>query len=200
MEFEAVDEGTVAKILVPEGSEGVKVGAPIAILAGEGEDASKAAATAPKADTAAPAAPKAVPEPKPDATPKGSPPPQTAVENSGSAGSGCSALVRRGAHQGVPARPSPRAGAEYRLCRPFRAADPPGESSAPMWMPRSARLPASRSNGSTCRRGCGARHASRHAGADGAGDPARRGQAFEHPQDHRSPPDRGEAARSRTSI
>jgi pyruvate dehydrogenase E2 component (dihydrolipoamide acetyltransferase) len=41
MEFEAVDEGKVAKILVPEGSEGVKVGAPIAILAGEGEDASK---------------------------------------------------------------------------------------------------------------------------------------------------------------
>jgi pyruvate dehydrogenase E2 component (dihydrolipoamide acetyltransferase) len=46
MEFEAVDEGTVAKILVPEGSEGVKVGAPIAILAGEGEDASKAASAA----------------------------------------------------------------------------------------------------------------------------------------------------------
>src|SRR5689334_2682958 len=38
MEFEAVDEGKIAKILVPEGSEGVKVGAPIAILAGEGED------------------------------------------------------------------------------------------------------------------------------------------------------------------
>jgi pyruvate dehydrogenase E2 component (dihydrolipoamide acetyltransferase) len=44
MEFEAVDEGKIAKILVPEGSEGVKVGAPIAILAGEGEDAAKAAA------------------------------------------------------------------------------------------------------------------------------------------------------------
>src|SRR5437588_12334152 len=41
MEFEAVDEGTLAKILVPEGTDGVKVGAPIAILAGEGEDASK---------------------------------------------------------------------------------------------------------------------------------------------------------------
>ena len=40
MEFEAVDEGKIAKILVPEGSEGVKVGAPIAIMAGEGEDAS----------------------------------------------------------------------------------------------------------------------------------------------------------------
>src|SRR5579884_4503231 len=56
MEFEAVDEGTVAKILVPEGAEGVKVGQPIALLAGEGEDVSKAAA-APKADTPAPAAP-----------------------------------------------------------------------------------------------------------------------------------------------
>jgi pyruvate dehydrogenase E2 component (dihydrolipoamide acetyltransferase) len=81
MEFEAVDEGTVAKILVPEGSEGVKVGAPIAILAGEGEDASKAAAAgAPKADTAAPPAPTAAPEPKADATPKTAPPPQVPVE------------------------------------------------------------------------------------------------------------------------
>jgi pyruvate dehydrogenase E2 component (dihydrolipoamide acetyltransferase) len=47
MEFEAVDEGKIAKILVPEGSEGVKVGQPIAILAGEGEDASAAATSAP---------------------------------------------------------------------------------------------------------------------------------------------------------
>ena len=36
MEFEAVDEGRIAKILVAEGTDGVKVGAPIAILAGEG--------------------------------------------------------------------------------------------------------------------------------------------------------------------
>jgi pyruvate dehydrogenase E2 component (dihydrolipoamide acetyltransferase) len=48
MEFEAVDEGKVAKILVPEGTDGVKVGQPIAILAGEGEDANSAAAEAPK--------------------------------------------------------------------------------------------------------------------------------------------------------
>jgi pyruvate dehydrogenase E1 component beta subunit len=47
MEFEAVDEGTIAQILVPEGTDGVKVGAPIALLAGEGEDAS-AAKSAPK--------------------------------------------------------------------------------------------------------------------------------------------------------
>jgi pyruvate dehydrogenase E2 component (dihydrolipoamide acetyltransferase) len=44
MEFEAVDEGKIAKILVAEGTDGVKVGAPIAILAGEGEDASDVAA------------------------------------------------------------------------------------------------------------------------------------------------------------
>ncbi|SLJ88306.1 pyruvate dehydrogenase complex dihydrolipoamide acetyltransferase [Novosphingobium mathurense] len=50
MEFEAVDEGTVGKILVPEGSEGVKVGTVIAMLAGEDEDLSAVeAAPAPSA-------------------------------------------------------------------------------------------------------------------------------------------------------
>ena len=43
MEVEAVDEGTVAKIVVPAGTEGVKVNALIAVLAGEGEDAAAAA-------------------------------------------------------------------------------------------------------------------------------------------------------------
>src|SRR5689334_23740628 len=43
MEFEAVDEGKIAKILVPEGSEGVKVGQPIALLAADGEQVSDAA-------------------------------------------------------------------------------------------------------------------------------------------------------------
>src|SRR6188768_3896179 len=65
MEFEAVDEGTISKILVAEGTDGVKVGAPIAILAGEGEDALAATAAPPKPDptpqaqAAEPAAPKA---------------------------------------------------------------------------------------------------------------------------------------------
>ena len=40
MEFEAVDEGVVGKLLVAEGTEGVKVNAPIAVLLEEGEDAS----------------------------------------------------------------------------------------------------------------------------------------------------------------
>jgi pyruvate dehydrogenase E2 component (dihydrolipoamide acetyltransferase) len=44
MEVEAVDEGVIAEILVPEGSEGVKVNTPIAVLAGEGEAPRPAAA------------------------------------------------------------------------------------------------------------------------------------------------------------
>ncbi|QKC77521.1 pyruvate dehydrogenase complex dihydrolipoamide acetyltransferase [Mesorhizobium erdmanii] len=79
MEVEAVDEGTVAKLVVPAGTEGVKVNALIAVLAAEGEDAGAAAksgggaapakaeapkveapkAEAPKAEPAAAAAPKA---------------------------------------------------------------------------------------------------------------------------------------------
>src|SRR5690606_36320590 len=40
MEFEAVDEGTIVRITVPEGTDGVKVGEVIALIAEEGEDAS----------------------------------------------------------------------------------------------------------------------------------------------------------------
>jgi pyruvate dehydrogenase E2 component (dihydrolipoamide acetyltransferase) len=40
MEFEAVDDGRVGKILVPEGAQGIKVNQPIAVLLGEDEDAS----------------------------------------------------------------------------------------------------------------------------------------------------------------
>jgi pyruvate dehydrogenase E1 component beta subunit len=51
MEFESIDEGTVAKIVVPEGTDGVKVGDIIALITGEGEDASAPApAAAPKAE------------------------------------------------------------------------------------------------------------------------------------------------------
>src|SRR6516162_7139482 len=39
MEFEAVDDGRLGKILVPEGAQGIKVNQPIAVLLGEGEDA-----------------------------------------------------------------------------------------------------------------------------------------------------------------
>ncbi|UWP99541.1 pyruvate dehydrogenase complex E1 component subunit beta [Aliiroseovarius crassostreae] len=63
MEFEAVDEGIIGKILIEEGTEGVKVNSPIAVLVEEGESAddiaAPAAATeaAPAAEAPAPAAP-----------------------------------------------------------------------------------------------------------------------------------------------
>ena len=65
MEFEAVDEGTIAKILIAEGTDGVKVGAVIAILAEEGEDASAVSAPT-KSETPQPAAKES--EAKPDPT------------------------------------------------------------------------------------------------------------------------------------
>ncbi len=49
MEFEAVDEGRIGKLLVPEGTEGVKVNAPIATLMGDGENPEDDAATQLKA-------------------------------------------------------------------------------------------------------------------------------------------------------
>jgi pyruvate dehydrogenase E1 component beta subunit len=56
MEFEAVDEGKIAKILVPEGTDGVKVGQPIALLAGDGDQVSAApAATAARTEAPKPA-------------------------------------------------------------------------------------------------------------------------------------------------
>jgi len=60
MEFEAVDEGVIAKIMIAEGTDGVKVGTPIALLAEEGEDAG--AVEAPKKTEAPAKAPDAKPE------------------------------------------------------------------------------------------------------------------------------------------
>ena len=61
MEFEAVDEGIVGKILITEGSAGVKVNTPIAVLLEEGEDASAATAVAAPAAAAAAAPAAAAP-------------------------------------------------------------------------------------------------------------------------------------------
>ena len=117
MEFEAVDEGTVTKILVPEGTDAVKVGTVIALIAGEGEDASapsplegegdsaklSGVGGSPKSDTPAPAAPaKGGGETPPaSATPAAaSPPPAVAAPPSPTRGEGqdrvkASPLARR---------------------------------------------------------------------------------------------------------
>jgi pyruvate dehydrogenase E2 component (dihydrolipoamide acetyltransferase) len=67
MEVEAVDEGTVAKLVVSEGSADVPVNAVIAILAEEGEDVEAAAAAGDGAAPAKAEAPKAEEAPKPEA-------------------------------------------------------------------------------------------------------------------------------------
>lgn len=73
MEVEAVDEGTVAKIIVDAGTEGVKVNAVIAVLAEDGEDVSAAASAEPTA------APKAEPAVAPVEPPKPAPAPAAPV-------------------------------------------------------------------------------------------------------------------------
>src|ERR1700761_1445852 len=75
MEVEAVDEGTLAKILVPEGTADVPVNDVIAVLAGDGEDVKAAGASAGNAKQAAPPAPKAeAPAPKQAEAPAAPPP------------------------------------------------------------------------------------------------------------------------------
>ncbi len=60
MEVEAVDEGKLGKILVPEGTQDVAVNTPIALILGEGESASDAPAKAPKKAEAPPKQPEAM--------------------------------------------------------------------------------------------------------------------------------------------
>ena len=71
MEYEAVDEGTLAKIVVPEGTQDVAVNAVIAVMVGEGEDVKVAGANVAKSTTA----PKATEPTKKQAAP----PPQSAA-------------------------------------------------------------------------------------------------------------------------
>src|ERR1700728_3485831 len=67
MEFEAVDDGRVGKILVPEGAQGIKVNQPIALLLGEGEDSSALAkfAALPEKPAASPPPDAKPPQPAP---------------------------------------------------------------------------------------------------------------------------------------
>jgi pyruvate dehydrogenase E2 component (dihydrolipoamide acetyltransferase) len=88
MEVEAVDEGKVTEILIPAGTEGVKVNTPIARLAGEG------AAPAPKA-AAAPAAAAPAPAAKAEPAKAAAPAPAAAPAASGGARIAASPLARR---------------------------------------------------------------------------------------------------------
>ena len=67
MEFEAVDEGTIAKIVVGDGTEGVKVGTVIALIAGEGEETQPAKPSVAPAAKPSPAPAAKAPAPEPAA-------------------------------------------------------------------------------------------------------------------------------------
>ncbi|RZV39336.1 MAG: biotin/lipoyl-binding protein, partial [Acidimicrobiales bacterium] len=73
MEVEAVEEGVVAAILVKEGSEGVKVNTPIAVLLEDGEDKSAMDGYTPGVPAAQTASPKPEPEPAIESKPAAKP-------------------------------------------------------------------------------------------------------------------------------
>jgi pyruvate dehydrogenase E2 component (dihydrolipoyllysine-residue acetyltransferase) len=105
MEFEAIDEGVLAKILVPEGTSDVPVNQPIAVLAGEGEDVKAAAAGAgqgaakpapqAKAPEAKPSPPPAAPAQAPAAQPTAKPQPAPPTDGRGANRIFASPLARR---------------------------------------------------------------------------------------------------------
>jgi pyruvate dehydrogenase E2 component (dihydrolipoamide acetyltransferase) len=97
MEVEAVDEGVVAKIVVPAGTEGVKVNSLIAILAADGEDVSTAAAGGGSAKAEAPKAEAKADAPKEAEKPAAAAAPAAAASAPAKEGSGLfsSPLARR---------------------------------------------------------------------------------------------------------
>src|SRR5918993_1172908 len=105
MEVEAVDEGTLGRILVPGGTEGVKVNEPIALLLEEGED--KGALD----QGSAPAAPKANGEAKPGAS-EAAPARDPGSESSPQSGGVARELMPEAKPATAEARPTTAAGGE----------------------------------------------------------------------------------------
>ena len=78
MEFEAVDEGVVGKILIPEGTDGVKVGTVIALIQGEDDEADRTAGGSSQTPNTAPAPKAAAPAPVAAPAPMSAPAPAAA--------------------------------------------------------------------------------------------------------------------------
>ena len=96
MEVEAIDDGKIGKILVPEGAQGIKVNAPIALLLGEDEDASALERFAAPVVQPAPTAPPPSPE---TAAPSAAVPPSVNDRGNGDGRVLASPLARRMAQQ-----------------------------------------------------------------------------------------------------
>jgi pyruvate dehydrogenase E2 component (dihydrolipoamide acetyltransferase) len=132
MEVEAVDEGSVQELLVAEGTEGVKVNAPIARLSGDGDAAPQ---PAPKAD-AATEAPKAAAKPAPAPEARAEPVAAAAAAPAAQAGDGtrifASPLARRIARQkGVDLAGVRGSGPHGRIIKADVDAAQPGQAKAP---------------------------------------------------------------------
>ncbi|MFC0808264.1 pyruvate dehydrogenase complex dihydrolipoamide acetyltransferase [Ensifer sp. P24N7] len=151
MEVEAVDEGTVAKIVVPAGTEGVKVNALIAVLAGEGEDVATAAKGGNGAAGAAPA-------PKPQETgetaPAAAPAPQAAAPASPASADGegkrifSSPLARRIAKEaGIDLSAIAGSGPHGRVVKKDVEAAVSGGAAKPAAAPAAAPAPATLAKG-----------------------------------------------------
>ncbi|HEX7851790.1 MAG TPA: pyruvate dehydrogenase complex dihydrolipoamide acetyltransferase [Sphingomonas sp.] len=142
MEFEAVDEGTITEIVVPEGTDNVKVGQVIAILAVEGEDAT-AAKAAPKAEAAkadtpkAEAAPAPAPAPSPVAAPV-APAPSPAPATSGDRVKASPLARRIAAEKGVDIASVTGSGPNGRIVRADVEGAKPGAAPATAAAPAEA--------------------------------------------------------------
>ena len=152
MEVEAVDEGKIGQIVVPEGAEGVKVNAVIAVLLEEGEtEVAKAAAPA----AAPPAAPAAAPAPAaakpaaspPAAAPASAPAPAAAAAPAATASGGArifaSPLAKRiAAEKGINLATLKGSGPNGRIVKADVENAKPGAAPAAAPAPRPAAAPA----------------------------------------------------------
>lgn len=127
MEFEAVDEGVIAKIVVAEGTDGVKVGTVIAVLAGEGEDASSV--SAPKAESPKEEAPEAEAAPAPAAAPV--PAPSSAPASTGDRVKASPLARRIAAEKGVDLSGVSGSGPNGRIVKADVEGSKPGAASTP---------------------------------------------------------------------
>ena len=138
MEFEAVDEGIIGKILVEEGTEGVKVNTAIAILVEEGEEIGVLAESAP-ATPAAAAEADAAPEAKEASVPAAAKPATPAPQAADGTRIFASPLARRiAADKGLDLAQIKGSGPKGRIIK----ADVEGATTAPKAAPAAASAPA----------------------------------------------------------
>ncbi len=155
MEYEAVDEGRLGKIIVPEGAQGIKVNAPIAVLLEEGEDDAAlagtrergAAAARPEVDVqagetgaaAVPSAPRTEPPPAPPMRPEPDREAHAAPRGNGEGRIFASPLARRMAvHAGLDLARIRGSGPQGRIVKADieRALARPGAAQAGLGRPR----------------------------------------------------------------